>query len=291
VRAPLFYFAVIGSAWLATLGACGRTAPLVEDTYGYAAAAADEGDETGGSRTGGTSGSSNGGSRTGGTSSGGTSNGGSAASPSAGGTGGTDIDDGGATFSGGTAGTIAAGGTEPAGGAFSTGGTSTSVGGSGNTGGTDGGTSAGGSSPMTGGTGNETGGTGGAMMMTGGVGGTAGMGGMTTLPPGFIRCGDTACDSEVSICCQRRSSPSTCEEPGTNCMGATLTCSGANSCDPGELCCYHARQSSCQQSCEVSVGSPGNSPTIILCDSSEECGADETCVFAPRGVAYCGDNL
>jgi hypothetical protein len=284
VRPPLVYFLLIAGAWLSSLGACGRTAPLLEDTYGNFAG---EGNGTGGSRTGGTSGassggSSTGGSTTGGSSSGGSSNGGSAASP---GTGGTGIDDGGATFTGGAGGNVAAGGTEPAGGAFSVGGTSPATGGSGNqTGGVgaDGGTS--GSSPMTGGTGGDT-------MMTGGTGGSAGTGGMMPLPPGFIRCGDTACDGETSICCQRRSSPSTCEDPSTNCMGATLTCSGASSCAGEQICCYHARESLCLESCEVSVGSPGNSPTIILCNSDDECDEGQTCVFAPRGIAYCGDDL
>jgi hypothetical protein len=290
VRTPLLYFLVIAGAWLSSLGACGRTAPLLEDTYGNFGG---EGDGTGGSRTGGTSGASSGGSSTGGSTTGGSttggsttggsttggsSNGGNAASP---GSGGTGIDDGGATFTGGAGGNVSAGGTEPAGGAFPGGGTSPAAGGTGNeTGGVgvDGGTS--GSSPMTGGTG------GGSM-----TGGTAGMGGMMPLPPGFIRCGDTACDGETSICCQRRSSPSTCEEPGTNCMGATLTCSGASSCAGEQLCCYHARESLCLESCEVSVGSPGNSPTIILCNSDDECDEGQTCVFAPRGIAYCGDDL
>jgi hypothetical protein len=282
VRAALLGFTIVAGAWLATLGACGRTGPLIDDGFAYAAAAG-EPNETGGSRTGG---SSNGGSFTGGSSSGASSSGGSSAAP---GSGGTTVDDGGATFSGGTGGNVAAGGSEPAGGAFADGGTST-VGGTSSTGGVgaDGGSSMGGSSPMTGVTGNETGGSGGDSMMTGGSGGT---GGMMTIPPGFIRCGDTACDAATSVCCQRRNSPSTCEVPGTTCMGATLLCSGAGSCAEGETCCYHALVSSCQTRCDVSVGSPGNPPTIVLCDSADECEEDQTCVVAPRGIAYCGDNL
>ena len=59
----------------------------------------------------------------------------------------------------------------------------------------------------------------------------------------------------------------------------------------GEVCCFHARSSFCSTECEVSAGEPGNPPTIILCDSSADCGPDETCVLAPRGIAYCGENL
>jgi len=108
---------------------------------------------------------------------------------------------------------------------------------------------------------------------------------------GGITCGDSVCDPEASVCCQVRSVGSTCQTADERCMGATLECSGPGSCDPGEVCCYHARHSACQATCDVSEGSGFDPPTTILCDSTADCGPDQTCVASPRGLPYCGDNL
>jgi len=265
--APIHCVLLLSGAWLATLGACGRTEPRVEDTYGFAASG-DVGDvgatggtsrggasgnatSTGGSRTGGTS---TGGSSTGGSSTGGTSTGGSFAAGGVSGNstsvGGSQIDDGGSTFVGGSGGDLAVGGSAT------------------------GGSSVGGSS------------VGGAGGTTGGVGGS-----MTMPPPGGgITCGDVSCDPETSVCCQVRSTGSSCQPADADCFGAILSCSGPGSCDPGEVCCFHRRRSACQPTCEVSQGGLGNPPTIVLCDSTSDCGPNQTCVAAPRGIAYCGDN-
>jgi hypothetical protein len=270
---PLEPALLLACAWLATLGACGRTSPLLEDTYGVGASGDDDvgagatGGASGGrggssTSTGGTTrgGTSTGGSSTGGTNRGGSSAGGSSATGGISNTGGTLIDDGGTSFVGGSAG-------------------SRSVGGTGNTGGTG----------ADGGTGN-TGGTG-AMGGIPATGGSAGMGGTMTMPPGGIVCGDQICDPDASVCCQVRSAGWTCQTPGDDCQGATLECSGPGTCDPGEVCCFHRRHSACQSTCNVGEGSQGDPPTIILCDSTADCGPGQTCVASPRGVAYCGDNL
>ncbi len=70
-----------------------------------------------------------------------------------------------------------------------------------------------------------------------------------------------------------------------------LGCSGPSTCAAGEVCCFHFLTSVCSSTCDVSVGAPGTPPTIILCDSTADCGPNQTCVVAPRGIAYCGDNL
>jgi hypothetical protein len=289
-RAPLTLGLALFATWLSTLGACGRTSPLVEDTYGYAASGDEDiglsggtggkGSASGGTNaTGGSAnGSSQGGTSTGGSSRGGTSTGGSSrgGSTSQGGSvavgggpsvGGSQIDTGGTGVSGGRGGTTAVGGGSDGG--FTSGGTSL------------GGSSLGGSSSATGGTGADGG--------TGARGGSAGMGGM--MVQAGITCGNDVCDPSTSICCQMRSMGSVCQSPDERCQGATLECSGPGSCDPGEVCCYHARRSACQATCNVSEGNSGNPPTILLCDSTADCGPNQTCVVSPRGVAYCGDNL
>jgi hypothetical protein len=286
--APLQSVLVLVGAWLATLGACGRTEPEVAGTYGYAAS--DQGDDdtigSGGTSVGGTShGGTNavGGSHTGGThgsggANGGTStgkggtqgHGGDAMSVGGSGVGGTGV---GGTGIAGTAGNVAVGGAAT-GGDFFGGGTSGS-GGSNQTGGS-----------ANGGDSNQTGGTGGTTGGTGGTGGSS-MGGMAGVP-NSISCDGMRCDASASVCCKRRGSPSTCEPSGTMCTGgATLTCSGSSACGAGQVCCFHANQSLCQATCDVSVGSPGNPPTIILCDSDADCADGEVCVIAPRGIAYC----
>jgi hypothetical protein len=70
-----------------------------------------------------------------------------------------------------------------------------------------------------------------------------------------------------------------------------LTCSGPGTCAAGDVCCFHFNQSTCQATCDVSVGSPGNPPTILLCDSDTDCPDAQICVVAPRGIAYCASTL
>ena len=274
----------VAGAWLATLGACGRTSPGL-DAY---SSADDDDDDTTSGRGGGsaTGGSSRGGSSpgkggagvggsfvdTGGTAGDSTGAGGSSRGGSSFGGGGGDLS-GGGTF--GKGGTVAAGGSGADGGTIGVGGFATggaqAMGGSANAG-------AGGS--------NTTGGTSG----TSGTSGTGATGGTSTLPVG-IRCGEELCEPDASVCCSRRSQPSFCTYPGAECRGATLTCSGPGTCAAGEVCCYHALSSFCTTECAVSAGEPGIPPTIILCDSTADCGPDQTCVLAPRGIAYCGENL
>jgi hypothetical protein len=105
-----------------------------------------------------------------------------------------------------------------------------------------------------------------------------------------ITCDDGSCDPATSVCCKRRGSPSTCESVQNGCSsGATLSCSGSGQCGPAQVCCFHFNASACADSCDVSVGAPGNPPTVILCDSSADCAPGELCVIAPRGLAYCAD--
>lgn len=105
-----------------------------------------------------------------------------------------------------------------------------------------------------------------------------------------ITCDDSMCDPATSVCCKRRGSPSTCELIENGCSsGATLSCSGSGQCGPTQVCCFHFNSSACADSCDVSVGSPGNPPTAILCDSSADCAPTQLCVIAPRGIAYCAD--
>ena len=123
-------------------------------------------------------------------------------------------------------------------------------------------------------------------------GGTHASGGDTNMAgaPGFpdIACDGMTCDPMSSVCCKRRSAPSTCEALGTMCsQGATLSCSGSGQCAPGQVCCFHFNSSVCADSCDVGVGSLGNPPTILLCDSDADCADGEICVIAPRGIAYC----
>jgi hypothetical protein len=274
-------FAGVAGAWLATLGACGRTAPTLDDTFGYGdddtALTGGTGGARGGSSARGGTTSTGGSSRGGNTSStggsvndGGTSGKGAGAGPARGGSsfGGTagNTDDGGSF---GVGGSVSDGGSVAVGGSFA-------VGGSIGLGGT---TGRGGSAGATAGGTTSNGGS-------GAQGGTSGTGPMTS-----ISCGDEVCVPGESVCCSRRSQPSYCTDSGTNCPGATLTCSGPGQCAEGEVCCYHARFSSCTADCEVSEGAGGDPPTIVLCDSSADCGPDQTCVLAPRGIAYCGENL
>lgn len=264
-------FVGVAGAWLATLGACGRTAPTLDDTFGYGD---DDTALTGGA--GGARGGSNargGSTSTGGSSRGGTAGTGAGAGPARGGSsfGGTagTVEDGGSFGVGGTfslGGSVSDGGTVAVGGSFAVGG-SVGIGGT---------TGRGGSS------GSSAGGT----TSNGGSGAQGGTGTMTS-----ISCGDEVCDPNASVCCNRRSQPSYCTDPGANCPGATLTCSGPGQCAAGEVCCYHARLSFCATECDVSEGEGRNPPTIVLCDSSADCGPNETCVLAPRGIAYCGENL
>jgi hypothetical protein len=102
-----------------------------------------------------------------------------------------------------------------------------------------------------------------------------GTGGTSTPPPGGIVCGEELCDPDQQVCCARRGNPSYCMAPGEDCPGSTLGCSGPTTCAAGEVCCWHSRSSSCAATCDVSVGSPGNPPTIILCDRTEDCAADQ----------------
>jgi hypothetical protein len=131
------------------------------------------------------------------------------------------------------------------------------------------------------------------MNSTGGTSGASGTG--TMLPPGVIRCDDggLTCDAETSFCCQRRPSGSECLASGSKCKGgAELQCSGTSSCDPGEVCCYHARRSQCQATCDVSEGGGfGDPPTVLLCNSDSECSGGQTCVLSPRGLTYCADEI
>lgn len=257
-------FLGVAGAWLVTLGACGRTAVGVDD-YSTGASGDDDDDATSGN--GGSSARGGSSSTTGGSSRGGTGFGGSSVQ------------------TGGTAGNIPGAGGSPRGGSsFGGGGGSVAVGGSVG----KGGTSAVGGSMSLGG----TFAVGGATAMGGSStnGGTGAEGGTPPMPGG-IRCGDDVCDPEGSVCCSRRSQPSFCTYPGADCQGATLTCSGPGTCAAGEVCCYHARLSFCTTECEVGAGEGRNPPTILLCDSSADCGPDETCVLAPRGIAYCGENL
>jgi hypothetical protein len=280
-------FLVIAGAWLGTLGACGRTAPGLEpddwatggdETTGVGGA---NGARGGTSPRGGTAGTARGGTSSGGTSTGGSSTdtGGSAGDrPNVGGTGfggtgeggsnrgGTGTSDGGSVAVGGTAGDIGLGGGVAVGGSFADGGT-VGVGGS---------IAVGGSA-----------GVGGA----GAMGGTGATGGTSTMPPGGIRCGEEICDPSAAVCCSRRGNPSYCAPPSDGCPGVTLGCSGPSTCAAGEVCCFHFLNSSCAATCDVSVGSPGNPPTIILCDSNDDCDSDQTCVLAPRGLAYCADGI
>lgn len=271
-NAPLQSALVLLGAWLATLGACGRTEPELADTYGNAAQGGDETFITGGTSQGGTSGASNsaGGSHTGGSShtTGGTQGHGGDGTGTGGSpeTGGTGV--GGSNVAG-VAGVI----TET-GGTFFTGGTSN---------GGERGNATGGDTNQTGGSAN--GGSGGSNA-TGGTAGDA-MGGSSGMPGG-ISCDGMLCDASASVCCKRRGSPSTCEPAGTTCSGgATLNCSGPSTCGMGEVCCFHANRSVCQATCDVSVGSRGNPPTIVLCDSDADCDGGQVCVIAPRGIAYC----
>lgn len=268
-------FLGVAGVWLATLGACGRTAPTLEDTFGYAASGDDDTMLTGG----------NGGSsaRGGGTSTGGSSRGGTTARGGSGNVGGSsDVGGsgprGGSSFGGSDGGSFGLGGTLGRGGSVAEGG-SVAVGGSVAIGGTG---ALGGTMGLGGSSGTNAGGT----TSNGGSGAQGGTGTMTS-----ISCGDEVCDPSQSVCCARRSQPSYCTDPGSNCPGATLTCSGPGQCGPGEVCCFHARLSYCTTDCPVSEGEPGTPPTITLCDSSADCGPDETCVLAPRGIAYCGQNL
>ena len=267
----------IAGAWLATLGACGRTAPTLDDTFGYGdddtALTGGAGGARGGSSARGGTTSTGGSSRGGSTSKGGSVNAGGSSGTSAGG----GPARGGSSF-GGTAGTVEEGGSSGVGGTFGRGGSVA-----------DGGTVAVGGSVGIGGTtgrGGASGSSAGGTTSNGGSGAQGGTGTMTS-----ISCGDEVCDPNASVCCNRRSQPPYCAEPGADCQGATLTCSGPGQCAAGEVCCYHARLSYCSTVCEVSEGEGRNPPTIVLCDSTADCGPDQTCVLAPRGIAYCGENL
>ena len=282
-------FLVIAGAWLGTLGACGRTMPGLEPgdfpaddddatgvggangaRGGTSAKGGASGTSSGGSNRGGSGATANqtgGSSNVGGTGVGGTGEGGS----NRGGTAGTS--EGGSVAVGGSAGDVGVGGSVGLGGGSAVGGAS-AVGGSVGVGG------AGGSVTV--------GGAGGSVSGAGGSGAT---GGTSTMPPGGIRCGDEICDPAQAVCCARRGNPSYCAPPSEGCPGTTLACSGPSTCAAGEVCCFHFLTSSCSTTCDVTVGSPGNPPTIILCDSSDDCDPDQICAVSPRGLAYCGDTL
>lgn len=268
----------LAGAWLATLGACGRTMPGLDEFSN--GTVGDDDDSTSGSGGASARGgaSADGGSNRGGTSNrGGSSNGGTAVNTGgAAGNGRGGSSRGGSSFGGG-GGDVALGGTFGKGGTFAVGG-SFMVGGSMGLGGTFA--------------------VGGAMAMGGstsaGAGGSianGGMGAQGGSSPGGITCGDSVCDPATSVCCSRRSQGGTCIDVGSDCQGATLTCSGPGTCGEDEVCCFHGRSSFCTTDCQVSQGGPGNPATYVLCDSTADCGPDQTCVLAPRGVAYCGDNL
>lgn len=255
-----------------TLGACGRTLPLTDDNLSYVDVPGD--DDTGSGGTGDTT--SVGGAHTGGTNSGGTGargGSGNGGTQTNGGTGG-NVGVGGSAASGGSGGDIA-----PFGGTGDRGaGGSVSRGGSGGTGGSStGGRAAGGRGV-------------GGRNSNGGMGALAGSENAAGAPSMFpdITCDDFACDPATSVCCKRRGSPSTCETLVAGCSsGATLNCSGNGQCGPTQVCCFHFNSSTCADSCNVSVGSPGNPPTVLLCDSNADCPTDQICVVAPRGIAYC----
>jgi hypothetical protein len=272
VKAPLRYASFLAGAWLATLGACGRTLPEADDTFAYAGAGDDTGNGGTGNRTAAGGGHTGGGSNSGGTGargSGGTRTGGGTGAVDTGGSGGD-----GPSFGGGGGDIAPFGGTGDRG----TGGTF-ERGGSGN-GGTGG--------PAVGGrfAGGEGGGS--------GMGAAAGLQNTAGAPNMFpnIICDESTCDPATSVCCKRRGAPSTCEPIENGCStGATLTCSGSGQCGPNEVCCFHFNASRCTDSCDASVGSRGDPPTAILCDSNADCAPDEICALAPRGLAYCATTV
>jgi hypothetical protein len=276
-------FFVVAGVWLSTIGGCGRTLPLTDDEYYDGVGASGDDDANGGSAARGGSGARGGSTSTGGSTSkggsqnrGGTSNGGTTP-----GTGGAT----GGSSSGGVAGDLPTfgGSTFTGGTGFIGGGTGGDLtqGGTGNTGGTI---------VVTGGTSNA--GRGGAVNGgAGGMGAFAGTGAQGGQPPMTgVRCGDQVCDAGT-VCCARRGNPSFCMNAGDTCRGAQLECSGPGACAEGEVCCFNSFSSACSATCDVTVGMPGTPPTIILCDSSDDCATDQTCVVAPRGIPYCADVL
>ena len=199
---------------------------------------------------------------------------------------------------------IGNGGTEPASGGASSGrggafGGSDSMGGSGNAGrGGAGGASTNGGSPTAGTPGGGAAGVGAVAGSeprggTAGRGGCAGSGGSPSAgsggqPNGFIRCGELLCEPRVSVCC-RGGGEFACGATLDECPRLGLACTGASTCDAGLTCCLRNFRATCEPTCEP--GDPGPGRGFHLCDSSLECGPEQTCISGPRGLTWCADNF
>jgi hypothetical protein len=120
-----------------------------------------------------------------------------------------------------------------------------------------------------------------------GTGGGFGSGGSS----GIIECGGQVCDGSFEECCAQfgMGGPQTfCTDIGT-CGGSTFSCSSADSCFDGGVCCVKFQgmmsiESFCDDQC---TGGP-NGQGIQLCQTSDECLNGEPCQDSMLGFSVCG---
>ena len=171
-------------------------------------------------------------------------------------------------------------------GAGSSGGSGGSAGGSSGssgTSGTSGGTSSDGGPASSSG---ASGGTSGSSGSSGASGGSSS--GAPPPPPASLTCGMSSCNTASQDCCDSRAGLG-CVAKGT-CMGATLTCTSAGDCPPGDVCCLGGfgpggpPTSSCQMRCGGGGGPGGGGQQ--LCASDAECGMRH-CFKDSSGLGIC----
>jgi hypothetical protein len=144
----------------------------------------------------------------------------------------------------------------------------------------------GGASSSSGGSGSSSGSTSSSSSSGSSSGGPAVDGGSV----GPVACGMTTCTAP-QVCCVTRG-PSggseTCVAPGS-CMGIALTCSSAQSCPSGDVCCgtvsggggTYTINTSCEASCPMGQGN------FQLCASTAECPTGRVCRAGPGGFKIC----
>jgi hypothetical protein len=106
-------------------------------------------------------------------------------------------------------------------------------------------------------------------------------------PPPGIQCGTDICNPQTEVCCVTFGGmmiQESCTDP-MSCGGAALTCSSAQSCPMGEVCCGFFMMGNAGSKCEPMCKGGFQNPQ--LCATDAECPMGQTCKNSPFGFKTC----
>lgn len=104
---------------------------------------------------------------------------------------------------------------------------------------------------------------------------------------GPVQCGPQTCNAPQICCVDTQQRTAQCQDPSQNCDGFPITCSSAQSCQNGNVCCgSYSQQDGVSTDCQAAP-CPTGFGNFQLCATDQECPPGETCRPLQQGAHVC----